>query len=147
MGRKWVEIAAPKDSPAEERIAMKSWMMDMDRAWLSSDGIIVYSRILDTGRFVVEHAAIMRDDDAPISWMEKQAIKNELFGEAIEAVEIYPKEYNRTCSEGIYHLWLLSKNTVIPFGLNKAKMKVVSRNRKRNPIGFVAELARIMGIS
>lgn len=146
MGRKWVEIAAPKYSPEEERKHMKLWMKDMDRAWLSPDGFIVYSRILDTGRFIVEYAVISRDDDSTISWSEKQAIKNELFGEDVEAIEIYTKEYDRTCSEGEDHLWLLSENTVIPFGLNKTKMKVVSRNCKRNPIGFVTELAKIMGI-
>lgn len=146
MGRRWIDIIAPKYLPAEEREDMEPWMQDMDRAWLSSGGIVVYSRVVDTGRYIAEHAAIMREDKTSISWLEKQKIKNELFGRDIEAVEIYPKEYERTCSEGVYHLWLLSNNTVIPFGLNQSRMKIVSRNRKRNPIGFVAEMARMMGI-
>lgn len=146
MKRKWVEIPAPKYLPEAEYEIKEIWMKDMDRAWTSSDGIVVYSRLLYVGKFLIEHAVIMKDDrQTPILWFEKQKIKNELFGEIYEAVEIYPEECYRQCSEGVYHLWLFPKNVIIPFGLNK-RMKVVSRNLKRDPIGFVAELARIMGI-
>lgn len=128
MKRRWVDITAPKYMPEEERENMEPWMQDMERAWLGSDGIIVYSRIVNVGSLYVEHVVTMREDRLPISWLEKQKIKNELFGGNIEAMEIYPKESERTCSEGVYHLWLLSNSTVIPFGLNRPKMKVVSRN-------------------
>lgn len=62
MSRKWVEMSAPKFLPEVDREIEEPWMKDMDRAWTSSDGIIVYSRLLCTGNFIVEHIVIMKDD-------------------------------------------------------------------------------------
>ena len=146
MGRKWIVITAPKFFPDEEKENLEAWMKDMDRAWQSKDGYTVYSRVLNTGKLVLEHAVIIRNDAEPVTWLDKQKIKNEIFGESCEAVEIYPRGYENSYSADFCHLWLFPNDYRIPFGLNQRHCKVENRNRRRNPVGFIAEMARIMGI-
>ena len=61
--------------------------------------------------------AISRFDGLPISWSDKQDIKNAVVGKEYEAVELYPNE-NRNVPWGSEdHLWVLkTPNTFHPYG-------------------------------
>lgn len=54
----------------------------------------------------ITHLSIKRKDKRPCnSWADFQAIKNELVGEEVDAVEVYPKESNLVNTANQYHLW------------------------------------------
>jgi hypothetical protein len=60
---------------------------------------------------------IRRIDAAPIhDWRHLQNIKNDLCGPECEAIEIYPAESRLVDTSNQYHLWVMPKGTVIPFG-------------------------------
>ena len=147
MGRIWKEQVPPKYLQKREELHLDSWMLEMDRAWESNDGILVYSRLLNTGKFFVEHVVITSRDEREILWLTKQHIKNDLFGSEVEAVEIYPEERNRIDTEGLYHLWIPQESAKLPFGMDRRKLRAVDRGYKRDPVGFLIELAEIFGIS
>ena len=59
------------------------------------------------------------DKTADRDWRNTQRMKNELFGEDAEAVELYPQEsrLHDTCNQ--FHLWVLdceSNSRIFPFG-------------------------------
>lgn len=56
-----------------------------------------------------------------ISWQHKQWIKNDICGEEMEAVEIFPAESRMVNTANQYHLWVMKK---VPFGF---------------PVGFVTK--------
>lgn len=65
----------------------------------------------------VDHLSIKRWDRAPCrDWREMQRIKNELLGEDREACEIYPSEQRLVDTANQYHLWVLPKGVMFPFG-------------------------------
>lgn len=52
------------------------------------------------------HVAITRKDQAPVrDWRAFQRIKNQLFGDRVEAVELFPSEDRLVDSANTYHLW------------------------------------------
>ena len=51
-----------------------------------------------------------------VSWQHKQWIKNDICGEEMEAMELFPAESRLVNTANQYHLWVLDK---IPFGFNK----------------------------
>ena len=55
------------------------------------------------------------DKTAHRDWRDTQRMKNELFGEDAEAIELYPKEerLHDTCNQ--FHLWVI-KDGIFPFG-------------------------------
>ena len=146
MGRTWKEEVPPKALPNKEELFSDSWMRDMDRAWISNDGILVYSRLVNAGKILVEHVVITSKDEREILWLTKQHIKNDLFGSTVEAIELYPEERSRTNTERTYHLWIPAQSSKIPFGLDRKKLVPVDRGHKRDVMGFLVELAEILKI-
>jgi len=63
-------------------------------------------------------------------WADLQRVKNEILGENIEALELYPSEERRIDGEE-YHLWCLPEGIKVPFGFvppelqGKPNIKVV----------------------
>ena len=113
MGRTWKEQVPPKYLQQREELHLDRWMLEMDRAWESNDGILVYSRLLNTGKFCVEHVVITsRSSDV--------------------------------CSSD---LWIPQESAKLPFGMDRRKLRAVDRGYKRDPVGFLVELAEIFGIS
>lgn len=56
------------------------------------------------------HVWVRLVQDLPIhNWHDLQRIKNELVGEAREAIEIYPKANELVDDANWYHLWVLPK--------------------------------------
>ena len=63
--------------------------------------------------------------DEPISWSDKQRIKNEVVGEGYEAVELFPTQDRVIESPTQCHLWVLPDHTFrFPFGFFKGDMAV-----------------------
>lgn len=64
-----------------------------------------------------------RDKQPRHDWRELQRIKNELVGEEVEAVEIYPAESRLVDTSNQYHLWcfpyLETENGKLPFGYSE----------------------------
>lgn len=147
MARTWKEVIAPKFMEDADELYEDYWMKQMDQAWVSDDGIQVYSRMLDTGKFTVEHVVITSKIEKEISWLTKQHIKNDLFGSQKEAIELYPAELGRCYTEGTYHLWIPASDVKQPFGLDKTKLRPVSRNKVQDPNGFMLKMARIFGLT
>ena len=95
MERIWKETLAPAYLHDTFGIYQGIWMPQMDRCWMSNDGLQVTSRLLMTKWGKVEHAAITlpggltRNGENEISWSLKMEIKNELFGENRLAIHAF----------------------------------------------------------
>lgn len=57
-----------------------------------------------------------RDKEMIHDWRELQRIKNELLGEEVEAVELYPADSRLVDTSNQYHLWCLPEGMRFPFG-------------------------------
>lgn len=115
----WIRMIPPKWAHEKMGLYSGSWSTQLDRCWESDDGYSVSSRLIRTDWGNVEHVTIQRlCGGGDIPWSEKQRIKNELFGEKRAAIEVFPAEKNLVDVCDIYHLWVLPKDFVIPFGLH-----------------------------
>ena len=130
--RIWKETLAPKYLHEVMGVYHGAWFPDMDRCWRSNDGYQVTSRIIFTEWGKVEHAAIQLIDDnaflsangeRDIPWAVKQQIKNELFGEKRQAIEVFPKQKNLVDVQDVYHLWVFPKEFDLPFGIHPTRDK------------------------
>lgn len=67
------------------------------------------------------HLSIKRRDNEPArDWRDLQRIKNELLGQEVEAVELYPAESRRVDTANQYHLWAIDDPTFRwPFGFGE----------------------------
>jgi len=64
-----------------------------------------------------DYISIKTLDKEPIhDWRHFQEIKNELCGEDREAIEIYPSEKRLLDTSNQYHLFVLPKGHLVPFG-------------------------------
>ena len=54
-------------------------------------------------------------------WAIKQQIKDELFGSRRVAIEVYPSQKNLIDACDVYHLWVLPKDFVLPFGIHPTR--------------------------
>ena len=95
----------------------------MDRYWESNDGFAVSSRQIRTAWGTVEHVAInrMNGNSRDVPWAIKQQIKDELFGSRRVAIEVYPSQKNLVDACDVYHLWVLPKDFVLPFGIHPTR--------------------------
>lgn len=111
MKRVWRETISPKWMHDTLGIFHGYWMPQMDRCWISDDGYQVMSRLIRTEWGKVEHVTISYVDDKDLSfsfngerdihWAVKQEIKNELFGENIVAIEVFPEEKSKIDAQDI----------------------------------------------
>ena len=64
------------------------------------------------------HLSIKRVDRKPVrDWRDLKRIKNQLVGEEVEAVEIFPAESRLIDTANQYHLWgVLDPKVRVPFG-------------------------------
>jgi|WetSurMetagenome_2_1015567.scaffolds.fasta_scaffold522623_2 hypothetical protein len=66
---------------------------------------VVYEILYDKVK-KYEHLRINRVDNQPIhNYMDMQEIKNDLFGEGVVAVEVYPAASSFKDGSNTYHLW------------------------------------------
>lgn len=102
---KWKQVK----SPSELSIKSNSWFFQMTKGW-ENETYLVLSRKYSEH---ITHAVVCRKDGDIVTWAEKQMIKNELFGNEMVAIEIYPKQSELIDDDNVYHLWLGDKITDI----------------------------------
>lgn len=51
------------------------------------------------------HLWVRRHDQKPMGWAELQRTKNQILGEEILAIQIYPKTSKLVDQANMYHLW------------------------------------------
>jgi hypothetical protein len=67
-----------------------------------------------------EWLSIKRKDRQVIhDWRELQEIKNQICGAEREALELYPAESRLVDSSNQFHLWVMPKGEMFPFGYGK----------------------------
>ena len=127
MKRVWKETLAPAYLHEQLGVYKGIWMPQMDRCWMSDDGLQVTSRLLMTKWGKVEHAAITipctftSNGENEVPWSLKMEIKNDLFGENRLAIEVYPKTRNLVDVMDVYHLWVFPKEFDLPFGIHPTR--------------------------
>ncbi len=66
------------------------------------------------------HLSIRRDDRAPVmDWRDLQWIKNQLFGEEREMVQLFPAESRLVDTSNQYHFWVGPIDFKFPFGFEE----------------------------
>lgn len=122
--RVWHKGLPPKFVHKELGMYHGEWMPQMDKCWESEDGYSVLSRKIRTEWGVVEHVTIQRlGGTGDVPWSVKQEIKNELFGERLTAIEVFPDERNLVDVCDVYHLWVLPEGFKLPFGIHPTRDK------------------------
>jgi hypothetical protein len=101
MSSNWLIKKAPADYFSKSKMKGESWFFLMECCW-ENDKYVVCSRKVEN----FEHVAICRKDGKIVTWIEKQEIKDELFGEERIAIEIYPKHNEIINDSNVYHLWI-----------------------------------------
>lgn len=121
--RTWHKCLPPKLAQREFNLYHGTWNPLLDRCWESEDGFSVMSRKIKTDWGTVEHVTIHRmyGDTTDITWADKQAIKDELFGDRLTAIEVFPDRKSLIDAKDIYHLWILPKNFKLPFGIHPTR--------------------------
>ena len=121
--RSWHKSIPPKAAHEMLGLYSGSWSTQMDRYWESNDGFAVSSRQIRTAWGTVEHVAInrMNGNSRDVPWAIKQQIKDELFGSRRVAIEVYPSQKNLVDACDVYHLWVLPKDFVLPFGIHPTR--------------------------
>jgi hypothetical protein len=75
----------------------------VSKCWQTEDG--KYDILFDEVG-VFKHLRVSRIDDQPIhDFMDMQEIKNDLWGEDVIAVEVYPRQIDFKNGSNTYHLW------------------------------------------
>ena len=153
MGRVWKETLAPAYLHNILGVYQGIWMPQMDRCWMSDDGLQVTSRLLMTKWGKVEHAAITipgsftRNGESDIPWSLKMEIKNDLFGENRLAIEVFPKAKHLVDVMDVYHLWIFPKEFDLPFGIHPTRdeqAKWIKRGCPKEPTVLVNNTKEIM---
>lgn len=118
--RVWHKAIPMKELHEKMGLYQGKWSSQMDRYWESNDGYTVSSRLIRTEWGVVEHVAISRmsGDKKDLPWAVKQQIKNELFGRQSLAIEVFPAHKHLIDATDVYHLWVMPKGFMLPFGLH-----------------------------
>jgi hypothetical protein len=72
------------------------------------------------GTLVLTHLSIRRlDRGAIFDWRDLQRIKNELLGEEVEAIQIFPAESRLVDQANQFHLWALPPGEKLGIGFNE----------------------------
>ena len=69
----------------------------------------------------ITHLWLRRHDSTPMGWTEMQRIKNEILGENILAIQVFPPQKNVVDAANVYHLWCFPDGT--EFEVNECGFK------------------------
>ncbi|GKU76877.1 hypothetical protein [Paenibacillus sp. L3-i20] len=113
--RKWIGKPSPKSLRKGT-----GWFGELNKAWVDESlQYCVMSREIKTEWGNVDHVCMRNATETDIPWMEKQRIKDELFGYDRTAIEVYPTEPELIDEANMYHLWVLPKGFKMPFTLKE----------------------------
>lgn len=111
--RKWIGKPSPKSLKQGS-----GWFGEINKVWVDdAQDYCVMARELETEWGTVTHVCMRNSYGVDMTWVEKQEIKNELFGEELTAVEVFPAESELVDEANMYHLWVLPKGFKLPFTL------------------------------
>lgn len=114
MKDKWIEKPSPKSMRQGD-----GWFGQMNRCYLYERKYCAMTREIKTEWGQVIHCCVRNLEGTDIKWIEKQWIKDSLFGNDRTAIEVYPS-YNRLVDEAnMYHIWVFEKGFELPFGIHK----------------------------
>lgn len=80
------------------------------------DGVFVQENV-PLGHLIVEH-------DGSITWDQLQIVKNEIWGEAARAIEVYPVQADIVNTGNYRHLWRLGRGDFCPDLLGEGGVQV-----------------------
>ena len=131
----WIKGITPKQMHDQFGMYQNDiWFQEMDRYWIrKEDRLTVASRLINTKWGKVEHVTIQKkafssDGSGNLTWAENQQIKNELFGENRDAIEVFPNEKYLVDVCDVYHLWVFDKKFEMPFGIHPEQhIKAINR--------------------
>lgn len=111
----WIEMPSPKSKKQGS-----GWFGELNRAYKDkANEYAVMVRTVQTQWGTVQHACIRNVRSTDIPWIEKQRIKNEIFGTERIAIEVFPKESQLVYEANMYHFWVLPEDMTLPFGLHE----------------------------
>ena len=96
------------------RRAKKEYELTLSDVWFVNDLYQVcvdYIQYKDQG--IIHLSIKTHDRSTNIPWQHKQWIKNDICGEELEAVELFPAESRMINTANQYHLWVMEK---VPVG-------------------------------
>lgn len=105
-------------------------LKNIKKCWQTEDGVydILYEDV-ESDDTVYIHLLIQRIDNKPItSYMDLQEIKDDLLGEDVSAIEIFPKKVDLCNGSNARHLWSW-KNIMLP---NLKNLKGYSKSKNDN---------------
>lgn len=101
-----------------EAFASRGYLHAVERTW-QNGFYAVMAAPMETPWGTVMHVMITNIFDAPCrDWPDLQRIKNELFGEASTAFEIFPPARETIDQVNMTHLWVMPDGWQAPFGLH-----------------------------
>ena len=99
--------------------AGSGWLKEMNKVFVDEklEYCVMYRPIKSSEFGEGYHVCMRNDRSTDIPWIEKQKIKNELFGEEYMAVEVFPRESELVDEANMYHMWVF-KDYKLSFGLH-----------------------------
>ncbi len=97
------------------------WTRKIRWAWHNGVYAVLARPIAESGDpriWTVTHLAIRTVSQLEPTWAELQRIKNELMGEEVTAVQVYPAASRLIDEADMYHLWCYAAGHRLGFGLH-----------------------------
>ena len=117
-------------------IKIECWVNDIYEVWVyrkkNADSLV--HNPLYKGKCT--YISIKRKDKKAVhDWRHFQQIKNELVGDEVEAIELYPKESRLHDTVNQYHLFCLPLGTTFKFGWQERNVDFTPREGGYNKAG------------
>lgn len=112
-------VDARRIAALRAELAPGGWVAEVDRAW-ENGWFVVLGRVQASPAGDVLHLAVRTLASGPIGWADLQWVKDQVAGPERCAVEFYPERSRLVDDADMYHLWVLPRGTVLPFGFNMA---------------------------
>jgi|TARA_R100000231_G_scaffold20218_1_gene19908 hypothetical protein len=117
-------------------IEIECWVNDIYEVWVyrkkNADSLV--HNPLYKGKCT--YISIKRKDKKAVhDWRHFQQIKNELVGDEVEAIELYPKESRLHDTVNQYHLFCLPLGTTFKFGWQERNVDFTPREGGYNKAG------------
>lgn len=93
-----------------------------DEIWANHTYVVAVRRHPSEGH-VVRLSIRRQDRRAPSDWRDKQAIKNQLAGEDVEGIELYPMKSRVVDGANQAWIWCMAPGVVLPIGFPSGDIK------------------------
>lgn len=93
-----------------------------DEIWANHTYVVTVRRHPSEGH-VVRLSVRRQDRRAPSDWRDKQAIKNQLAGEDVEGIELYPMKARVVDAANQAWIWCMAPGVVLPIGFPGGDVK------------------------